>query len=49
MPYGSKLVGIEYQSIGFDRQVAGAIDRHIEGQIAVAAALRVGNLVRRAW
>ena len=48
MSYGGKLVGIEYQSIRFDRQAAGAVDRNIEGQIAVAAAFRVGNLICQA-
>src|SRR5258708_10443340 len=48
MPYGGKVVGIEYQSIGFDREEAGAVDRNIEGQIAVAPAFRVGNLICRA-
>jgi hypothetical protein len=48
MAYGGKLVWIEYQCIRFDRQVAGAVDRNIEGQVAVAAAFRVGDLVCRA-
>lgn len=48
MAYGGKLVGIEYQCIRLDRQVAGAIDRNIEGKVAVAAAFRVGNLICRA-
>ena len=48
MAYGGKPVGIEYQCICFDGQTAGTIDRNIEGQIAVAAAFRVGNLICRA-
>ena len=49
MAYGGKFVGIEYQCIRFDRQTAGAIDRNIEGEVTVAAAFRVGNLICRAW
>ena len=48
MSYGGKLVRIEYQCIRFDRQAAGTIDRNIKGQIAVAAASRVGNLICQA-
>src|SRR6516162_11369282 len=49
MPYGGKLVGIEYQRVRFDRQVTGAIDDNVEGKVAIIAALRIGDLLCQGW
>src|SRR5215467_15501042 len=47
MSYDGELVGIENQRIRFDRNVAGGIDDDVEGEVAVIAALRVGDLLRQ--
>src|SRR5215472_1554791 len=47
MPDGGELVGIEDQCIRFDRQVAGAIDDDVEGEVAIIATFRVGDLLRQ--